>query len=291
MKVCKVVKFGKGSSEGKISIEILLLRYRFSNSQNHSNHPTQLHLLFNHDTTLLLFPCNSLLFLLQNQLFAQDFRVQIAAVETRLDASYFTAMGVENYLETSDQLGMYRYFAGSYSTRAEAENVQKEMIAKGFSFATIVDVEEQRVLRELGCPYSRNAMPFALDQKQQMTVRNIYFDFGLYQLQPESIVELNSLAEKLKQNSALRLKVLGYTDGIGDPLANVELAASRAREARNYLINKGIRADRMFLSVFGEADPILPNSEEAGNGRMIDLPENRKWNRRVVLVLADESVR
>jgi len=233
----------------------------------------------------------SLLFLLQNQLFAQDFRVQIAAVETRLDASYFTAMGVENYLETSDQLGMYRYFAGSYSTRAEAENVQKEMIAKGFSFATIVDVEEQRVLRELGCPYSRNAMPFALDQKQQMTVRNIYFDFGLYQLQPESIVELNSLAEKLKQNSALRLKVLGYTDGIGDPLANVELAASRAREARNYLINKGIRADRMFLSVFGEADPILPNSEEAGNGRMIDLPENRKWNRRVVLVLADESVR
>ena len=232
-----------------------------------------------------------LLFLLQNQLFAQDFRVQIAAVETRLDASYFTAMGVENYLETSDQLCMYRYFAGSYPTRTEAENVQKEMIAKGFSFATIVDVEEQRVLRELGCPYSRNAMPFALDQKQQMTVRNIYFDFGLYQLQPESIVELNSLAEKLKQNSALRLKVLGYTDGIGDPLANVELAASRAREARNYLINKGIRADRMFLSVFGEADPILPNSEEAGNGRMIDLPENRKWNRRVVLVLADESVR
>ena len=230
----------------------------------------------------------SLFFLLQNQLFAQGFRVQLCAFEERMETAYFTERGVDSYLETSDLMGVYRYFAGLYPTRAEAEKVQREIIAKGFSMAAIIDLEEQRILREIGCPYFRNGMVYAQDPLLQMTVRNIYFEFGLFNLSAESLVELNSVAEKLKQNTSIKLKVLGYTDGIGDPQANVELAASRAREARNYLINKGIRADRMFMSVFGEADPVLPNGEETADGSTIDLPENRKWNRRVVLVIVEE---
>jgi outer membrane protein OmpA-like peptidoglycan-associated protein len=81
---------------------------------------------------------------------------------------------------------------------------------------------------------------------------------------------------------------MGYTDGVGSPQANVELAAGRARAARNYLINKGIRADRMFVKVFGEADPVAPNGEETATGAIIDLPENRKWNRRVVLAIDEK---
>ncbi|MCC6283225.1 MAG: OmpA family protein [Saprospiraceae bacterium] len=236
-------------------------------------------------------PVFLLSFLLQNQSVAQNFRVQIGAFEAPVPASYFTERGQETYVETVDQLGMHRYFAGSYATRIEAEAVLTEMVAKGFPFAAIVDVEEQRILRGVGCPYFRNGILFLQEPQQETTVRNLYFEFGLSKLSPESIAELNSVAAKLQQNGFLRLKILGYTDGVGDPQANVELAASRARESRNYLINKGIRADRMFISVFGEADPVLPNGEEVGNGKIVDLPENRKWNRRVVLVLVDEKVK
>ena len=81
-----------------------------------------------------------------NQLIAQDFRVQIAAYGERMKPSFFQERGIENYVETTDQLGLYRYFAGAYKTRDEAEVVRKEVAAKGFPYALIIDLEEQRVL-------------------------------------------------------------------------------------------------------------------------------------------------
>lgn len=232
---------------------------------------------------------NCLLFLftvlMQGRSAAQDFRVQIAAFEQPATMSYFTERGINDYVETTDQIGLCRYFVGAYNTRLEAEKVRQDMIAKGFPFASVIDVEEQRILCEVNCPYFRNGVLFIADP--QSNVRNIYFDFGLSTLTAAARADLDHVAERLLKNKALKLNVMGYTDGIGSPQANVELAASRARAARNYLINKGIRADRMFMKVFGEADPVAPNGEETSNGAIIDLPENRKWNRRVVLAISE----
>jgi outer membrane protein OmpA-like peptidoglycan-associated protein len=216
---------------------------------------------------------------------AQDFRVQAAAFGERMPASFFTSKGLETYIETTDQMGLYRYIAGSYKTREEADIVQKDLQEKGFPFALVIDIEEQRLLCGQGCPYFKNGVIFVKDDKTQSTVRNIYFDFGRYSLNPESKEELQDVFQQLKNNPKLTLKILGYTDGIGSATANVQLATNRSRAARNYLINKGIRADRMYIKVFGEADPAAPNAEDSGD----DLPENRKWNRRVVLTILDES--
>jgi OOP family OmpA-OmpF porin len=101
----------------------------------------------------------------------------------------------------------------------------------------------------------------------------------------ESKEELQDVAQKMKENPALKLKLLGHTDAVGSAQANVQLATNRARSARNYLINKGIRADRMYIKVFGESEPAAPNALDDGE----DIPENRKWNRRVVLTLIDEA--
>jgi outer membrane protein OmpA-like peptidoglycan-associated protein len=216
---------------------------------------------------------------------AQDFRVQIGAYGERMPAKFFKERGVENYLETTDQMGLYRYFAGSYPDRDSAEKVQGMLMEKGFAFALIIDIEEQRILCGQGCPYFRNGIIFVQDPQQEATVKNIYFDFGRYSLTPESKEVLQVTLEKMKSNPKLNLKILGYTDGVGSPEANTILASNRARSARNYLINRGVRADRMFIKVFGEADPVAQNKEENGE----DLPENRKWNRRVVLALVDEN--
>lgn len=216
---------------------------------------------------------------------AQDFRVQIAAFGEQMPASYFHDKGLEHFIETSDQMGMFRYLAGSYKTRDEAEKVQFELQEKGFPFATVIDIEEQRLLCGHGCPYFRNGVIFVQDKQRESTLRNIYFDFGRYSLNQESREVLKEVADIMSQNTKLRLKLLGYTDGVGSAQANVQLATSRARSARNFLINKGIRADRMYIKVFGEADPAAPNADDGGD----DLPENRKWNRRVVLALVDES--
>jgi outer membrane protein OmpA-like peptidoglycan-associated protein len=72
---------------------------------------------------------------------------------------------------------------------------------------------------------------------------------------------------------------------VGNAQSNVELATTRARVARDYLIARGVRADRMFLNVAGEAQPAVDNQDFYGN----DLPKNRRWNRRVVLAILHEG--
>ncbi len=222
---------------------------------------------------------------------AQEFRVQIAAYAEKMPDTFFTAKGIQHFVATHDQMGMYRYFAGSFATREEADEVQQEMVGRGFPFASVVDLEEQRVLCGTNCPYTRNGRPVVpKDPNKEMTVRNIYFDFGSANLSDESKGELNKIGEKLKGNTNLKLKILGHADAVGDAKSNMELAATRARTARNYLINRGIRADRMYIKVFGESAPEVANSEEDNDGKKgEDLPENRKWNRRVVLALTEEQ--
>ncbi|MDO8366864.1 MAG: OmpA family protein [Saprospiraceae bacterium] len=225
-------------------------------------------------------------FTLDNQLIAQDFRVQIAAYGERMKPSFFEERGIENYVETTDQLGLYRYFAGAYKTRDEAEVVRKEVAAKGFPYALIIDLEEQRVLCGGGCPYFRNGTVYVKDIQRQETTNTIYFEFGRYSLTPDSKAVLNRFYDQLRDNPKLKLKIHGFTDGIGSREANLRLSANRARSARNYLTYKGIRVDRMLMEVFGEGNPILANKDE-GDDRT-DSPENRKWNRRVVLLLVND---
>lgn len=225
-------------------------------------------------------------FLAQMPLFAQDFRVQIAAYGEKMNPQFFKDHGVENYIETTDQLGLYRYFAGAYKTRDEAEVVRKEMVAKGFPYALIIDLEEQRVLCGAGCPYFRNGTVYVQDPQRKETTNTIYFEFGRYSLTPDAKTVLNRFFEQLRDNPALKLRIHGFTDGVGSAEANRRLSAQRARSARNYLAYKGIRPDRMLIEQFGEANPVLPNKEETDD--RTDAPENRKWNRRVVLLLVND---
>ena len=225
-------------------------------------------------------------FIFENQLLAQDFRVQIAAYGERMQPSFFTERGIEKYVETTDQLGLYRYFAGAYKTKDEAEVVRKEVAAKGFPYALIIDLEEQRVLCGAGCPYFRNGTVYVKDLQRQETTNTIYFEFGRYSLTPDAKVVLNRFYDQLRDNPTLKLKIHGFTDGVGSREANLRLSGNRSRSVRNYLTYKGIRVDSMLMEVFGEGNPVLSNKDE-GDDRT-DAPENRKWNRRVVLLLVND---
>jgi outer membrane protein OmpA-like peptidoglycan-associated protein len=220
---------------------------------------------------------------------AQNFRVQIAAYAEKMPDTFFLEKGVKDvYVSYNQMSGIYSYFAGSYATREEAEKVQKELTGNGFPFAVVIDLEEQRVLSNAGCPYYHPDFKASLP-KPGLNERNIYFDFGSSDLTAESKKVLDAVHQAMKENLALNLKLHAHSDAIGSAQANIELASTRARTARNYLINKGIRADRMFIKVFGEAAPIAANSTEDNDGKKgDDLPENRKWNRRVELILTDE---
>lgn len=225
----------------------------------------------------------------QLDLQAQGFRVQLAAYNEKHPDSFFKEKGVLDYTEVEDNSGIFWYSAGQFHSREEAEAIQDSMKSKGFANAFIIDEAEQEVLSGKNCHYIRDGVVFMEDPNRDPSEHTIYFDFGKSDLNRESESILDGVYLLMKQKADFRLNIQGYTDGVGEGLANMQLAASRSRSARDYLIYKGIRADRMFLEVFGEAEPAAPNAEDDGSnaGKGRDLPENRKWNRRVTLKLEE----
>ncbi|WP_343527057.1 OmpA family protein [Sphingomonas sp.] len=71
--------------------------------------------------------------------------------------------------------------------------------------------------------------------------------------------------------------IWGHSDSAGSDASNLIASRRRAEAARDYLVKKGVAADRITVIALGEARPIAPNRKLDGS----DDPEGRDKNRRV----------
>ncbi len=218
----------------------------------------------------------------------QEFRVQVAAFGDTLSANYFRDRGLPGVFENTDQMGVHRFFLGSYANREEAEKVQLDLINKGFPNAQVLDLQEQKALCGIPCPYgfSGSGPIFVEDPIMRDAVRTIYFDFGKSTLSVESMGTLEEVFRRMKENPRLRLMVLGHSDASGPADKNLEMSIRRARMARNHLISRGVHSSRINVKVYGEA---MPDDKPTEPGFGKDTPDSKKSDRRVVLVLTDEA--
>jgi OmpA-OmpF porin, OOP family len=99
---------------------------------------------------------------------------------------------------------------------------------------------------------------------------NILFETGKSELLPGSHVELNRLADLLKENPTMEIRISGHTDNKGKPEKNLQLSEQRARAVYDYLVGKNVK-NRVEYKGYGSSKPIAPN----------DTDEGRKLNRRV----------
>jgi outer membrane protein OmpA-like peptidoglycan-associated protein len=219
-------------------------------------------------------------------LVAQDFRVQIAAFSEPVNKSYFEDRGVSSAVLSTDQMGMNRYFLGTYATRETAERVQEQLVEKGFPFATVIDLEVQRLLFGSNCPYFKGSGPVYIKPESASQGNSVYFESGKIRLSEDGKQLLDRIAREMASSTTSKLHILGHSDGSGDAKTNAELATDRSRVVRNYLIGKGVRADRMFINVYGESNPIAPNNDPFTGE---EIKENLAWNRRVELVVLQEG--
>jgi len=76
----------------------------------------------------------------------------------------------------------------------------------------------------------------------------IYFDLDKAILKPESIIDLDKKVEILNKYTEIKLIIAGNTCDLGTDPHNYKLGERRAEAAKNYLISKGISADRLDSS-------------------------------------------
>lgn len=108
-----------------------------------------------------------------------------------------------------------------------------------------------------------------------VAVYGINFDTNKAVVRPDSKPALDEIAKLLKQDTTLKLKVVGHTDMVGTLESNMALSQARAEAVVQALVSQyGITAARLKGHGVGPLAPVASNDNDEGRAR----------NRRVELV-------
>ncbi len=95
-----------------------------------------------------------------------------------------------------------------------------------------------------------------------LTQQNIYFDYDQSSIRPDARETLKTNATIFTHKGSQNIVVEGYCDDRGTDEYNMALGQRRAQEAKQYLVNLGIRASRIQTISYGEEKPLDPRSTE-----------------------------
>ena len=110
---------------------------------------------------------------------------------------------------------------------------------------------------------------------QEFVFEDVHFDFDRYTLRPGAIRVLDEAVAALEERSTLQIEIEGHTCNIGTTEYNLALGDRRAQAVRDYLVNRGVGANRLRTVSYGEERPSHDNARE----------ETRRLNRRAAMIV------
>lgn len=110
----------------------------------------------------------------------------------------------------------------------------------------------------------------------KIVIRGLNFGLDDADLNEPDKQLLDQVVLALKAAPDIAVDIAGHTDTQGEASYNQGLSERRAQAVKQYLADKGIRADRMQAKGYGESSPVADNKSAEG----------RYLNRRVELVVA-----
>jgi outer membrane protein OmpA-like peptidoglycan-associated protein len=115
-----------------------------------------------------------------------------------------------------------------------------------------------------GLPDTRNK----LLTEGKFSTTGILFDVNAATIKPSSYGTLKDIAIVLKENSSLKVKIVGHTDSDGDGAANLALSKRRAEAVKNMLVNEfSIDESRIQTEGKGASQPAVPNTTSEGKAQ------------------------
>jgi len=111
-------------------------------------------------------------------------------------------------------------------------------------------------------PFEKTILLSPIMVGEQMNLHNVFFSLDSWELREESMPELERLFSLLKANPGLIVEIGGHTDSTGSDEHNLLLSEKRALVVRDYLIDKGISAERLHYRGYGEKMPLIDNDSE-----------------------------
>jgi len=185
---------------------------------------------------------------------------------------------------------------------SDGSNLQAETGASGdFKFALKQDVDyiflaskrgylngkekETTKAQEKSRDYMVTILLTAIDKPIELP--NIFYDFGKWDLRPESMVSLDKLVETLTDNPNVTIELMSHTDSRDTEEYNQDLSQKRAQSVVQYLIEKGIEPERLSPKGYGESTPKVVDSAIAAQNPF--LKQGTSLSEQYINTLASEE--
>ena len=141
-------------------------------------------------------------------------------------------------------------------------------VKKGYLTITdFIDLTNENAYKEL----KRNFYLLPLEVGNKGVLNSLTFAQGNAELSKTASRDLDRIAQAMKEIPTLEILFEGHTDNLGDFQLNLQLSEERVKNAKKYLVQQGIQAERVQIKGWGQTRPLASNATE----------ERRKLNRRV----------
>jgi outer membrane protein OmpA-like peptidoglycan-associated protein len=101
-------------------------------------------------------------------------------------------------------------------------------------------------------------------RRETIMFEDVHFDFDRFNLRPDALKILDQAVQTLTANPDLNVTIEGHCDSIGTVEYNLALGERRSNSVFDYLVSRGIGANRLRTVSYGEERPIADNGTAAG---------------------------
>jgi peptidoglycan-associated lipoprotein len=134
------------------------------------------------------------------------------------------------------------------------DSADTERLSSGMAVAKVDPATARRQMEDMRA--EQNATAAA-------GLRDVFFGYDSWAINEEGRQALARDAEWLRRHPAVQLKVEGHCDDRGSSTYNFVLAEKRAKSVRNYLMDLGIRPERLTVVSYGKERPFCKDRSEA----------------------------
>jgi len=98
-------------------------------------------------------------------------------------------------------------------------------------------------------------------------IRGIFFDFNKDTIRKQSTKTLNEAAKIFNEYPELRVEISGHTDNVGKDDYNKDLSRRRAEAVKRFLVDKGVKPERITTRGAGPDEPVADNASAGGRAK------------------------
>ena len=169
----------------------------------------------------------------------------------------------------TNQVGFYDF--GDVSCEKKYTVIaNKKDYKSGSSIVETLDIDKKVIKADI------TIIPLIIEN--QIVINPIFFDFDKSKIRPDAEYELEHIITVMKNNPNMVIKIESHTDARGEKDYNRKLSDRRAKSTRDYIVSRGISANRIASAIGYGEDQLLNDCNDANIAKC--TKEQHQKNRR-----------